>query len=132
MRRDNAGATGFAGAMVATMVVVTVLSAYMAAAPYLLHYEGDPLIGFDTDRLTGTVEDGTFVPGYDDYLHSYLEVSGHRGVEVRALLVGSGSREVVTTVGEMDGEVTWKRVSALVDRADGGRVIAVFGVGVCV
>ncbi len=132
MRRDNAGATGFAGAMVATMVVVTVLSAYMAAAPYLLHYEGDPLIGFDTGRLTGTVEDGAFVPGYDDYLHSYLEVHGHRGVEVRAMLVGTDAPEVVTTVGGMDGEVTWKRVSALVDRDDGGKQIVVFGVGVCV
>ena len=73
MRMDSSGDAGFMEAMVAFMVVTIVLTGFMGALATTTVTTADPTGALDPDRFQGTLEDGTFVPGFMDYAVGTLD-----------------------------------------------------------
>ena len=76
MRMDSSGDAGFMEAMVAFMVVTIVLTGFMGALATTTVTTADPTGSLDPDRFQGTLEDGTFVPGFMDYIEGFMWSQG--------------------------------------------------------
>lgn len=119
-------------AMVAFMAVMVVLAAYLGVTASLTATAEDPTVGLDPSEFTGTVSDGVFVPSYGDYMGTFLDVSGCRGISVSARIPG-GFAEVPEpmTVGVMDGALYARTLVSEVSDGSGRTVPAFFEVTVC-
>lgn len=131
MRSGRRGDMGFTEAMLSTMAVVMVLTAYVAASASMASVQGDLLEGFDLGELDGRVEDGSFVPSYGGYLEEFVSKSGCSGVSVRAEVPGGFASGDVTVFGDMDGPRDSVTHVSSVDAGGGRRVPTVFEVTVC-
>lgn len=123
---------GFMESMIAMMAVVTVLAAFIGVAAHATVVLTDPTEGLDAGMLTGTVEDGTFVPSYGDYVVSYAEAKGLSGISVSVTVPG-GFCEVPGPLvyGTFDGDTYSRTVTSTIDAGDGRTVVAVFEVTAC-
>lgn len=132
MLSNDRGDFGFMEAMVAMMAVIVVLTAYLGVAASTVTVMIDPTEGVDGTHLTGTVEDGVFVPSYGDYIESYAISRGLTGISVSVTVPG-GFCEVPEpmVIGTIDGEKWSRTVTSTIDAGDGRTIVAVFEVTAC-
>ena len=132
MRSEGKGDMGFMEAMVAFMSVMIVLSVFLGVMANVTIEATDPVGTVDADRITGTVEAGVFIPGYPDYLGEFLDHTGCSGISVSVRIPG-GFCEVPPpmTMGTMDGAVSSRTISSVVEDDNGRCFPAIFEVTVC-
>ena len=132
MRMDSSGDAGFMEAMVAFMVVTIVLTGFMGALATTTVTTADPTGSLDPDRFQGTLEDGTFVPGFMDYIEGFMWSQGCEGVSVMVDVPLFGGVSGPYTVGTLDGALYTRSVPGTVTDEFGREVPAVFEVVVAV
>ena len=131
MDADSRGDFGFYESMVAMMAVTMVLAAFLAVAIGSISVSADPTEGIDGSMLTGTVEDGVFVPGYEEYVASYMESRGLSGISVSVQIAKFCDEAPLVSYGTFDGE-TWSRTfTSLVGDEEGRTLVAIFEVTAC-
>lgn len=108
------------------------LTAFLGLAAGTAVVSSDPTEDLDPDMLTGRVEDGTFVPGYRDYIGGYVDSRGLSGASVSVSVPG-GFCEVPgpTVIGTVEGEIWSRTLTSLVECDDGRVLVAVFEVVLC-
>ena len=125
MIMDGRGDIGFMEAMIAMMAVVVVLTAYLGLAAHVASDPMDPTDSLEEAFFTGSVESGRFVPGYVDYVESFLDTSGFSGISVSVSVPGGFCDPPdVLSKGAMDGRMSSRTFMPLVSD-DSGRVFPV-------
>lgn len=133
MHEDDGGDMGFLESIIAMMVVVTVTAAFIGVLAYAAGVAADPTDGIDPDMVTGTIVDGEFFRGFEDYIQTYADARGLRGMSVSVTVPGGFCGQVQPyTYGSMDGGLFSRVVTSLVPDDNGRSVLAVFEVTACV
>lgn len=132
MRADEKGDMGFMESMIAMMAVVLVLSAYLGLLTHSVAQISDPTDGIEASELTGTVDDGAFVPGFEDYVRGYIDSKGLSGASVRVIVPGGFCEDPEPfVIGDISGRTTTASFSSTVDIGDGRTVMAIYEVTLC-
>ncbi len=133
MKKDNRGDMGFLEATLAFMAVIVALTAFLGAAVLIAQSGHAEDLRFDMNALEGTVVDGRFEPGYEDYLQEYLDATGHQYVRVEAKVPGGFCEEPeAVQAGTDPGSGYSTAFHTSVVECDGGRAVpAIFKVVSC-
>lgn len=132
MRTDREGDMGFMEAMVSMMVVAIALAMYIGATVGTVTVTSDPLDGFDIDSLGCEIADGCILVESDDYVDSYLSITGIKGLSVSISVPGDGSIRPETIVcGTMDTVSHSRSFSSVVDSDHGRAVVVIYEVSAC-
>lgn len=132
MISDQRGSLDFIEGIVATMAVAAVLSAFLGLAAWSASEASEPLDGFDPGMLQGTISEGTYVPGFEEYLSEYADSRGLRGIVVRTFVPGPFCAPPEDVAVGISDSTTETRVFITTVNSDDGRCfVAVHEVSAC-
>ncbi len=132
MHADDRGDMGFMESIVAMLAVVTVAAAFIGVLAYSAGVAADPTDGIDPGMVSGTIADGEFVPGFEDYAVTFAESRGLSGISVSVKVPGGFCAAVPAfTYGSMDGSLYTRVMTSLVPDDNGRSVLAIFEVTAC-
>ena len=129
---DSRGDAGFMEAMVAFMAVTVVLTGFMGVMAGVSVVPADPTESLDPDEFSGAIEEGTFVPGFTDYIEGLVWSEGFEGVSVMVEVPGFGGESGPYVVGSMEGGLHSRTFVGTVTDGFGRSLPAVFEVILCV
>lgn len=129
---DSRGDAGFMETMVAFMAVTVVLTGFMGVMAVVSVVPEDPTESLDSDEFSGTIEEGTFVPGFMGYIEGLVWSDGLEGVSVMVDIPGFGGESGPYVVGSLDGSLHGRTFAGTVTDGFGRSVPAVFEVMLCV
>lgn len=127
MNADENGGMEFLESMIAVMAVAVVLAAFLGmSASLAAEHHPDPTEGLDPARLGGEIQDGVFVPGFEDYVAGYVESRGLGGAIVDVAVPGGFCKVPERFETGAIGGPRWSASFLSVVEADNGRAVPVF------
>ncbi len=132
MRLDNKGDIGFPEAMMALMMVIIVLSAFLAFFVFNVVQASEEAPENDDFFDTIVIRNGTIEDDFQEYMEDYCLANDCSGMNIRITVPG----EILNIEGEysygsMDGSLGGARYLRTVQIEDGRLIPMIFEVAVC-
>lgn len=125
------GDMGFMEATVAAMAVTLVLCSFLVVMTTVSIEPGNPADSLDPGAFGGSVMSDEIIPGFMEYITSFVDSRGLSGATVDVVVPGGFCEPGRFTVGSMDGPLFSRTIPGTVIDDMGRTLPAVFEVVVC-
>jgi len=127
MRRGNKGEGGFIESMMAVLVVIVALTAFLSLLAHSTSYDDEKDISIPVNMFNDIrIVNGNIEAPLEDRMNDLTERFGYRGITVMLSTADPlYDSAIMITVGSSDAERIWSKSGTLIAGTDDGRSVPV-------